>query len=372
MNAVDQLDRAGPFPHIEDSRAASSDDVAAGHAIQRVRRARRLITRRHRIVLASLAMLLLLMVAVRTLLGDYTITAVDFVRILAGHDVGTANYILLESKLPRAVLGTMVGLAFGVGGGIFQSTLRNPLASPDIIGVSFGASGSAVFTIVVFGAQSGGHGWVVSAAAVAGAVLIAVLVRWQAGSGNVPRLVLSGIGVSAALQSVVHYLFTRADEYDLNLILRWLTGSLNAADWGTVATMLIALAVIMPVIVVLSRSGRIAELGSDTSMSLGVPPARSDAVLLAGVVLVAVGVAAAGPIAFVAFLAGPIARALNRGRTTLAGAGLTGAAIVVAADHVGAYLIPQINLPVGLVTGACGAPFLLWLLATGRTTKRLR
>lgn len=372
MNAVDQLDRAGAPPRIDDSRTASSDHVGAGHAVQHVRGARRLINRRHRIVLASLALLLLLMVAIRTLLGDYTITAVDFVRILAGQDVGTANYILLESKLPRALLGALVGLAFGVGGGIFQSTLRNPLASPDIIGVSFGASAAAVFTIVVFGAQFGGHGSAVSAAAVAGAVLIAVLVRWQAGSGNVARLVLSGIGVSAALQSVVHYLFTRADEYDLNLILRWLTGSLNAADWATITTMLIALAVIMPVIGALSGSRRIAELGSGTAMSLGVRPARSDALLLAGVVLVAVGVAAAGPIAFVAFLAGPIARALNRGRTTLTGAGLTGAVIVVAADHIGAYLIPQIHLPVGVVTGACGAPFLLWLLATSRTTKRLR
>jgi len=84
-------------------------------------------------------------------------------------------------------------------------------------------------------------------------------------------------------------------------------------------------------------------------------------------VLVAVAVAAAGPIAFVSFLAGPIARALNGGRTTLLGAGLTGAAIVVASDYVADYLLADINFPVGVVTGALGAPFLLWLLASGRT-----
>lgn len=368
MNAVDQLPAA--HAHLANSPTAPPEDVPPRQAIQRVRHARRQIVRRHRMVLAFLAIGLLLAVAARTLLGDYTITVADFFRIMAGHDVGTANYILLESKLPRAVLGILVGAAFGLGGGIFQSTLRNPLASPDIIGVSFGASASAVFTIVVFGTQFGGHGWAVSAAAVCGAVAIAVLVRWQAGSGNVSRLVLSGIGVSAALQSVVHYLFTRADEHDLNLILRWLTGSLNAAAWPTVALMVVALAVIMPVIAALAASRRVAELGSDVAMSLGLRPARSDALLLAAVVLVAIGVAAAGPIAFVAFLAGPIARALNGGRTTVSAAGLTGAVIVVAADHVAAYLIPEVSLPVGVVTGAFGAPFLIWLLATGRSTKR--
>ena len=88
-----------------------------------------------------------------------------------------------------------------------------------------------------------------------------------------------------------------------------------------------------------------------------------------GVLLVAVGVAAAGPVAFVAFLSGPIARALNQGRTTLAGAGLVGALIVLVADHAGAYAFADLNLPVGVVTGAFGAPFLLWLLARGHTSR---
>jgi iron complex transport system permease protein len=92
--------------------------------------------------------------------------------------------------------------------------------------------------------------------------------------------------------------------------------------------------------------------------------------MLLGVLLVAVGVAAAGPVAFVAFLAGPIARALNRGRTTLWAAGLVGAVIVLTGDYVGAYAFADLNLPVGVVTGAFGAPFLLWLLARGRTGRR--
>ncbi|HET7684337.1 MAG TPA: iron chelate uptake ABC transporter family permease subunit, partial [Marmoricola sp.] len=181
--------------------------------------------------------------------------------------------------------------------------------------------------------------------------------------------VLIGIGVSAALQSVVQYLFTRADVYDAQLVLRWLTGSLNAASWPVIRLLAALLLVLAPLLVHLGRSARIAELGDDTAAGLGVGRRHADALLVAGVLLVALAVAAAGPVAFVAFLAGPIARALNGGRSTLAGAALAGAAIVVGADHVAAYLIPDVNLPVGVVTGAFGAPFLLWLLATGRASR---
>ena len=106
---------------------------------QLVRQARRRPRRRHALVIAGLSAVLLAAFAARVLLGDYTYTVPDFFRIVAGAEIPGATYILMESKLPRAVLGVMVGLAFGVGGAIFQATLRNPLASPDIIGVSAGA-----------------------------------------------------------------------------------------------------------------------------------------------------------------------------------------------------------------------------------------
>ena len=345
----------GPGPRQD---APASTDV--------VRRARAVPARRTRIVIGSLAVLLLLVFAARTMLGDFTITLVDFFRIIGGTEIPGATYIMMESKLPRAVLGVLVGLAFGVSGAIFQTTLRNPLASPDIIGVSVGASAAAVFAIVTLGQR----GFPVSVAAVLGAVLVSALVRQQAGSVAGNRLVLVGVGLSAALFSLIQYLFTRADEWDTQLVLHWLTGSLNGVDWATIRILAVLLVLLTPFVFWLSRSSRVTELGEDAAAGLGVTPRRSDALLLVGVLLVALGVAAAGPIAFVAFLAGPIARALNGGRTTLLGAGLTGALIVVAADYVAAYLIPDVNFPVGVVTGALGAPFLLWLLATDRTSRR--
>ena len=331
-----------------------------------VRRARRAPIRHHRRLVASLVLLVLGAFAARVLLGDYTVTIPDFVRILGGEQIPGATYIVMESKLPRAVLAVLVGMAFGIGGAIFQTTLRNPLASPDIVGVSLGASAAAVSAV----ALAGWTGWPVSLAAVAGAVGVALLVRAVAGDHGGFRLVLAGIGLAAAMQSVIQYVFTRVDEWDVQLVLRWLTGSVNGVAWPTIGLLAAVLAVLLPATAWAARSLKVTELGDDTARGLGVGRGRTDLLMLLGVLLVAVGVAAAGPVAFVAFLSGPIARALNGGRTTLLAAGLVGAVIVLAGDYVGAYAFADLNLPVGVVTGAFGAPFLLWLLARGRTGRR--
>jgi iron complex transport system permease protein len=340
--------------------------VTAASALEVARLARRRPVRRARLVVGGLSLVLLGVFAARVLLGDFTFTVPDFVRILLGADIPGASFILMESKLPRAVLGVLVGVAFGVGGAIFQTTLRNPLASPDIIGVSLGASAAAVFAIVGLDQR----GVAVSVAAVLGAVGVAVVVRVVGGPGGGHRLVLVGVGVAAALVSVIQYLFTRADVWDAQLVLRWLTGSVSGADWETIRVLALCLVLLLPATVWLARSLRVTELGDDVAAGLGVTARSTDALLLLAVVLIAVAVAAAGPVAFVSFLAGPVARALNGGRTTLTGAGLVGATVVVAADYVADYLLADVNFPVGVVTGALGAPFLLWLLARGRTGRR--
>lgn len=345
---------------------APRPDTGDPDLLSRVRAARRAPRRRHRLVTGGLALSLFGVFAARVLLGDFTVTVADFFRILLGAEIPGASYILMEVKLPRAGLAVLVGGAFGLGGAIFQTTLRNPLASPDVIGVSSGASAAAVAGVVLLDLD----GWAVSAASVAGAIGVAVLVRLVSGPTGGYRLVLVGVGLAAALQSVIMYVFTRADEHDAHVVLAWLTGSVSRADWPTIRVLALLLLVLGPVVLWLARSLRITELGADVAAGLGVSARRTDLLLLLAVVLTAVGVAAAGPVAFVAFLAGPIARILNDGRTTLAGAALTGAVIVVGADYVADYLLTDINFPVGVVTGALGAPFLLWLLASGRTGRR--
>ena len=339
---------------------------AAAPPVAVVRRARRGPRRRLALLAGGLTAVLVALFLLRVLGGDYIITVPDFVRILGGKDIPGASFILMESKLPRAVTAVLVGLAFGTAGAIFQSTLRNPLASPDMVGVSMGASAAAVFGIVVLGLS----GTSLSAVAIVGAVVVAAAIRLVSGPDAGYRLVLVGVTAAAALLAVVQYLFTRADEYDAHAALRWLTGSLNAADWPTIRVLALCLLVLLPLVAWVARSQRVLELGPDVASGLGVTRAYADGLLLLAVLLTALGVAAAGPVAFVAFVSGPIARALNGGRTTLLGAALVGAIVMVGADHLAAYAIPDVNFPVGVVTGAFGAPFLLWLLASGRAGRR--
>ncbi len=339
--------------------------VAGRSPVEVVLSARRTTARRHLLVAAGLSASLLAAFLVRVMLGDFPVSFVDFLRILGGAQIPGATFIVLDSTLPRAVLGVLVGAALGLGGAIFQTSLRNALASPDVIGVSMGASAAAVFAIITMGWQ----GPAVAACAVLGALVVSAVVRLVAGSHGGYRIVLVGVGLAALLSAVVQYLFTRAAVYDAQAALVWLTGSLARATWSANAQLAVAVTVLMALVWWFSGAVRLAELGADAATALGSGPRRLDVMLLLAVLLVSVAVAAAGPVAFVGFLAGPIARALNGGRTTLVGAALTGAAIVVTADYLGAYLVSDLNLPVGVVTGACGAPFLLWLLATGRTSR---
>jgi iron complex transport system permease protein len=331
-------------------------------AIAVVRAARRRPRRRLSVLAGVLGAAVVGLFLLCVLGGDYLITFPDFIAILGGKQIPGATFILRETKLPQALLALLVGLAFGTSGAAFQGTLRNPLASPDMLGISAGASAAGVVGIVVLGWS----GLALSGLGIAGALAVAVGIRLVAGRDEGYRLVLVGVTAAAGLLAVIQYLFTRADEYDAQLALRWLTGSVSAADWPTVRLLALALAVLLPLVALTVRAQRALELGHDIAAGLGVTAGRGDVLLGLAVLLAGLGVAAAGPVAFVAFAAGPIARALNRGRTTLLGAALIGAVIMLGASYLAAYALPGTHLPVGVVTGAFGAPFLLWLL-TRRT-----
>ncbi|PYI65347.1 enterobactin ABC transporter permease [Arthrobacter livingstonensis] len=332
-----------------------------------VREQRRGPRRRRAWITGALAALVAGLLAVNILLGSYTVTIPDFLGMLGGETIPGASFIVMENKLPQAVLGLLAGASFGVAGAIFQSMLRNPLASPDIIGISYGASATAVAAIVLFGV--GGTG--VSVAAMAGALAVALLITWLARGRGGTGLILIGIGAAAFMQAAVTFLLSRADISNAQDILVWLTGSLNSADWNKVAILAVALAVLLPFAGLGARDLRGLALGEDTAAGLGfnVPRARLLLTVL-GVLLAALPTAAAGPISFVAFLSGPIAKRLNAGAPSLPLAALVGAAIVLAGNFAAVNAIPGTSLPVGVVTGALGAPFLLWLLISSNRTNQ--
>ena len=310
-----------------------------------------------------LGALVVVLFAVSVLLGSYTVTVPDFFRILGGAQIPGASFIVLENKLPRAVIGVLVGIGFGMAGTVFQTMLRNPLASPDVIGISYGASASAVTAIVVFGAS----GAAVSFAAVAGALAVAAAIYLTARRGGVAgyRLILVGIAFAAVMHALVSFLLTRSDIRTASEALVWLNGSLNSSNWDRAVLLACALVLLVPAAVILTRVLQLLELGDDAAAGLGVRVEASRAALIfTGVCLAAVSTAAAGPVAAVAFLSGPIARRLIGGPPSVVTAGLVGAVLVLAADFAAANLVPGVSLPVGVLTGALGAPVLLWLLVS--------
>lgn len=344
---------------------------ATSSAVDQVRRARRRPARRVRLALTALAAAACAAVLVRVLLGEYVVALADLVPILRGETLPNApgaSFIVMEAKLPRALLGALAGLAFGAAGAMFQTTLRNPLASPDIIGVSLGASAAAVVALTTLDAQ----GLWLPAAALAGALAVSLLMHAVGrGTGLAgQRMVLVGIGLAAMLSSVIQLVMTRTSIQDAQAALVWLTGSLARATWPVIGLLAVALVVLAPVLALCARWMRLAELGDDLSTTLGAPAGRARLGLVVAVAMAAVATSATGPIAFVAFLSGPIARRLCGGRPSLWAAALVGAVVVVLSDFAGDYLIPDVNLPVGVVTGALGAPLMLAVLVTaGRAGK---
>lgn len=349
------------------TRGAERAGAPAPQSAPSPRRTLRAVGRRHGIVLGGLAVLLLALFAARVLLGDYTVTLPDFLRILGGENIPVASFLVMESKLPRAAAAVVAGLAFGAAGATFQSVLRNPLASPDVVGVSVGASFGALFALVVL--DWTGPAVALSAAGGGLAVtgLLVLLSRRGPADAAAHTMVLTGIGLSAALMAGIHWLLLRTELHKAQDAVVWLSGSVNDVLWREIGVLALLVAVLLPLLVATTARLGVGELGDDLATGLGEHPTRLRGLaMLLAVLLVAAATAVCGPVAFLAFLAGPIARALNQGRTTVLGAGLVGACIFLAADYTGAYLAPGGNLPVGIVTGLAGGPFLLGLLLTSR------
>lgn len=288
----------------------------------------------------------------------------NVMRILGGENVPGASFTVGQLRLPRAVLGLVAGMSFGLGGAAFQILLRNPLASPDIIGITSGASAAAVFCIVILGV----NGPAVSVFAVLAGLAVALLVHGLSFRNGVAgaRLILVGIGVSAMLESMIAYILSRAPAFSLQEAMRWLTGSLNGAKLEMVAPLLLSLLIFGALLLIKARDLEVMRTGEETATALGVDVASTRLwVIVSAVGLIATATAITGPIAFVAFLAGPIAAGIfGRRHSILLPAGLVGAVLVLAGDFVGQFLLPS-RYPVGVVTGALGAPYLIILIIRG-------
>ncbi|MEU6324952.1 iron chelate uptake ABC transporter family permease subunit [Streptomyces sp. NPDC047009] len=303
--------------------------------------------------------------------GDYSIPAGDVLRALVGDGNPGQEFIVTELRLPRVLVGLLVGASLGLGGALFQSVTRNPLGSPDVLGLGQGSTAGALVMIVLF---SGSATQVTVGALVGGLVtgLAIYLLAWKQGVHGY-RLVLVGIGVSAVVTAVNGYLLTKADIVDATRAIVWMTGSLNGRDWDQVWPLLLMCAVLVPLVLGNARGLRMMEMGDDVSYALGVRVERVRLLLMVSAVLLTAGAtAAAGPVGFVALTAPQLARRLTHSPgPNLLPSMTMGATLLVAADWASQRVFGADQLPVGVVTGVLGGVYLLWLLVSERRAGRI-
>lgn len=328
-----------------------------------VRSGRHLRRRRTVVVTTLLAVTAFVLFVLTMMVGSLYVSPIAVISSVLGlGDDPTADFIVRDLRLPTAAAGLAVGLALGISGSVFQRLLGNPLASPDFVGISSGASLFAVSSIVLFNTSSS----MISGSALVGALLTALLIyllAWRDGISGY-RFILIGIGVSQFMLSITSYIISRAEIYEAREAMTWLVGTVGQAGAGELRTLLVGLVVLIPIAMLLERPLRALELGDDTAKALGSRVEVSRLALLGlSIVLVGFAVAVAGPIMFVALIAGPIAHRLAGPDSGVVAAGLVGAVIVLGSDLVSQHLLP-VALPTGVVTGIVGAPYLIWLLAT--------
>ncbi|AZG47836.1 FecCD family ABC transporter permease [Gordonia insulae] len=304
-------------------------------------------------------------------ISDYPMSPVDVARVLLGGGTRIENVVVFDVSLPRALVSLLVGFGFGMAGALTQMLARNPLATPDILGITAGASAAAVAAIAFstsWGAWLAGAG-IPFAALIGGFVtaIVMYLLAWPGRSSNIGidpfRLVIIGVGVTWMLQAVTAYMLTRAQISDAARAQTWLVGSVSQSTWSDVWPSLIAFAVGVVMVVGLSRPIGVLGLGPDVARGLGINAGRVTTVVLIGAVVVtALCVAAAGPISFVALLAPQIAlRLTGSPLPTPLASGLLGSLLVLGGDLLCRTVLPG-GLPVGIVTAAIGGPFLIYLM----------
>jgi iron complex transport system permease protein len=295
----------------------------------------------------------------------------DIVAALGGNGDATTVSIIRQLRLPRILLGLLVGAALGMSGGALQGTLRNGLAEPYLLGVSGGA---AVGAVIAF-AFSATTNVVVSLAAFAGAggaVILALLVARAAGSagrGDPRTLLMAGVVIGAFANAIIMIALANAPPNTVRGALWWMMGSVADATWSTLPWLAAFVAAGGAALVYWAREIDLLALGDEAAAALGVNVESSARrVYMLAALLAAATVAAAGLIGFVGLIVPHIVRAggIRRHRPLIVAAGLIGATLVVAADLAARTARPPGELPLGAVTAVLGVPFFLAQLRRAR------
>ncbi len=302
-------------------------------------------------------------------IGDTMIDPVRVIEALFSTEGGIRK-VVVDWRLPRALAAIVFGAALALSGRIFQTITRNPLGSPDIIGLTAGAYTGALIVITTGGASGIGIAVGALLGGFASAGLVAALVLGRGALGY--RIVIVGIGVSAVLEAFNAWMLLRARLEVAVSAAIWGAGSLGGVGWSQVGLPFLVVGVLLVLLVIARRVLWLVELGDEIGTGLG---GRMGLIKLGlvgiAVALTAIVTAVAGPIAFVALAAPHLARSIApSGTRHLIATALMGATLLCVSDIVGQNSVPKHALPVGVVTLVLGGAYLIWLVVRGARRSR--
>ncbi|WP_325176801.1 FecCD family ABC transporter permease [Paenibacillus alkalitolerans] len=305
-------------------------------------------------------------------LGDMAISPPDVVKTIFGKGAEEHDIVINTLRLPRIVVAFLVGVSLAVSGAILQGVIRNPLASPDVIGITAGASVAAVAFISYLSGQVSIHWLPLAATLGAWAIsLIIYVLAWKQGVTPV-RLVLIGIGVDLLIDALTTIMLVTSPMYKTSQSYIWLTGTVYGSSWENVLTILPWTIVLIPFALIYARNVNVQQLGDDIAQGVGSSVQRHRFILLfISVALAGSAVAVAGGVAFVGLIAPHMARKMVGPvfGGVLPVSALIGGLTVLLADLAARTLFMPHDIPVGVLTSAVGAPFFIYLLYRNRNSK---
>jgi len=329
-----------------------------------------LIDRKAAFIFTILLLVTFMVFVLSTGIGDMKINPLTVVKVLFGGGPEMEKLIITSFRLPRIIVALMVGMSLAVAGGILQGMIRNPLASPDVLGITGGASVAVVGFLAFFSdsnnALTVSIAWL-PLAAFLGAGIVAFLVYFLAWKNGVSpiRLVLIGIGISTLMQALTTLMMIMGPIYQASQANIWITGTVYGSNWKNVATLVPWTVIFLIIAIVAARTINIQELGDEVATGLGGKVQKQRFLLLMiSTALIGSSVAFAGGIGFVGLMAPHMARRLvgSSFGALLPTSALLGGILVMVADLIGRTMFSPLEVPAGVFTAGIGAPYFIYLL----------
>lgn len=323
---------------------------------------------------ATVFMMMLLVTAVvfivSTALGEMNISPLAVLKVFFGGGTEMEQLVVTSFRLPRIIVALMVGISLAIAGGILQGIIRNPLASPDNLGITGGAAVAVVGFLAFFSddnnALTVSIEWMPLAAFI-GASAIGVLIyllAWKNGVTPI-RLVLIGIGIAALMDALRTLMMILGPIYRASQANIWITGTVHGSTWGNVSILVPWAVALITIALILARKMNIQEMGDEIATGVGVRVGRQRFLLMMiSTALIGGAVAFAGGIGFVGLMAPHMARRLvgSSYGALLPVSALIGGILVMVADLIGRTLFSPLEIPAGVFTAGIGAPYFIYLL----------